>query len=217
MLNLSDFKALLSIDRKMIRDLSVIYGLAALLCFAFIAPSCSRADANKGRLTQKRADLTRGRARISESLRMQGSRDIYLDEIQAAESRFFREEEMSRLMGIVSEMAKAHKVNMTASKPVQEAGLKPAAPALPLPAAKPAVPAGGLPVASQTPEFYKEQKFEIELTGGYHSLGAFLSDLRKHPRIMHVRKLKVLGSPEGKREHEISLTLSVYSNGEVRK
>jgi hypothetical protein len=217
MFNLGDLKFLLTLDRKMIRDVAVIYGVAAILCIIFITPSCSRTDTAKSRLAQKKAELTRGRTTISESLRLQGSRDIYATEIQSAESRFFKDEEMARLMGIVSEMAKAHNLNMTASKPVQEA-LKAAPSVLPLsPLVKPPLAGGASPAAQTTPEFYKEQKFEIELSGGYHSFGSFLSALRKHSKLMHVRKIRMLGSLEGKREHEISLTLSVYSNAELEK
>lgn len=204
-----------SLDKKLLIDFGVRY--IVLICFFLfvLTPSIYRLNGFKSNLNQKRSELLKNRTTISEAFRLEKNRGLFQDQIRLMEERFFLEKDLTQLLSMFSDLAKKHNLQMTASKPLQEiktegaASAGPPKPPGPAPAGRPPIPS-----APPKPDFYLEQKFDVELTGGYHALGRFLTDLRHYPKLFHVRKLSIAGSGSMRAEHQIQLTLTVFSKTE---
>lgn len=213
-LQIPQLSFLRALDKKLVINLGIRYGAVLIFLLIFFLPSIYRFNAIKSKLDQRQSDLARNRARITEGLQMQQNRDLYLNQIRTMEVRFFSEDELTQLLSVFSDLAKKYNLHMTASKPLHELppreGSPAAPPQTPAPAPPPPAPTSPSPGTSR-PSFYHEQEFDVELTGGYHALGRFLSGLRHYSKLFHVRKLSIAGSPKGKPEHQLQLSLSVFS------
>lgn len=211
MKRLPNLQFIRSLDRKFVLNVSIRIGTVLLFLFLILIPSCTRLGAFKDELSSEKVQLLNARSKIATALRIQENRSQFLEEIKSVEGRFFSEDELSQLLNIVSELAKTYDLQMTASKPVQEAE-KIIPQAIPAPKTDPvSVLQTGTGAKAISRAIYTDQKFEVELSGSYHSLGRFLSVLKKQPKMISVKKLALVSSPVSDTEHEIKLTLAVYS------
>jgi len=194
-----------SFDRKLLIDLGIRYGLVVFFFAVLLIPSCGRYQSLKGQLGAKKALLQTARLKLSQAQKAQIDRNAIAGEILSFEERFFTDEELSQMLGMVSDLAKQNNLQMRSSKPIKETA--PPTPAIQ--AIKP--PAAALPAAQTAGvALYSDQEFEIELTGTYHSLGHFLSDLRDYKKFIRAKKVSMLGAAIPQGGHEIRLILQVY-------
>ncbi|GEM_PF-1585942 len=201
-----------SLDRKLLVNLGVRYGAVLLFLTVAFIPSCGRFQYLKGQLKQKKSQLQNARLKLSAARKAQASRDNIVGEILVQEERFFTEEELAQMLSMVSELAKQNNLQMTASKPIKEnekAGAQLPPPKAPAPPPAAGSPQSGALLPPPRPP-YSDQEFEVDLTGGYHALGKFLSDLRNNSKFIHVKRLSILGAAGPEAGHEIKLTLKVY-------
>jgi len=190
------------LDKKFLVELGFRYGISAFLAFALVIPSCGKT----GRLTADRDSVKRelgtGRQKITQAIHLQKNRQVFRALIRRAESRFFSADELPRFLSIVSDIAHQRNLQLVSSKPLDVK--KETAPKLPAPgAANPAA-------APSANAFYEPHKFEVELSGGYHSLGSFFSALKHHDKLIRVEKLNI-SSGQSPTDHEIRMTVAVFS------
>lgn len=198
-----------SLDRKLLIDLGIRYGLVLFFLIVLLIPSCGRYQTLKGQMGAKKAQLQTARLKLSQAQKAQIDRDAIAGEILAYEERFFADEELSQMLGMVSDLAKQNNLQMRSSKPIKEAAQAPQ-PALPLKPPSPSLPAAQPPSAP----LYNDQEFEIELAGTYHSLGNFLSNLRDYKKYIRARKVTMLAAATPQSGQEIRLILQVYAKNQ---
>ncbi len=195
-----------SFDRKLLIDLGVRYSLVLFILTVLLIPSCGRYQSLKGRLASKKAELQAARSKLSQAQKAQIDRDAIAREILSYEERFFMDEELSQMLGMVSDLAKQNNLQMRSSKPI-----KGTVPPQTVQAAKPPSPPLPAAQAAAAPAYSDSgQEFEIELAGAYHSLGSFLSDLRDYKKFIRAKKVSMLGAVTPQSGREIRLILQVY-------
>ncbi len=194
-----------SLDKKFLMRIGILYGGILFFFLVLVLPSCSRSASVKSRLSQIKGQLAAEHAKIAQALRLQKNREIFANEIRLAEVRFFTEDELPQLLTMVSDLARKYNLQVTASKPAVEK--------------EPPI-SGPPPVAASVPPppkiFYSTHEFEVGLSGGYHSLGSFLSALRKYPKIIQIRKLSIVDGKGLATEHDINLNIAVFSQAPIK-
>lgn len=218
MLALPSLKDLKSIDKKFVADVGIRYAIVLGLLWFGVLPSLRHWSSLDRDLRAERDQLAQARAKLAQAAPLGDQRPGFMDFIAKMQARFFTSDELPGLIAIVSDLARQHKLQMTASKPVQRTKsmfVPPPQPVTPPPPATQAAAGASLPVApaGPPPQFYKSQDFEIEFAGGYHELGIFLSTLRKHPKLIEVQDLTIV-TGENPTEHKIILAIAVYSKAE---
>lgn len=211
--------ALKNLDRKVLVDIGIRYAVLLVFLSVFFTPSLGRMQGLKSEINELSARLQMIRGRISEALSLEKERDQIVGKIQAMEGRFFDEGAQSELLSLVSELCKKHSLQMTASKPIQKKELpemgEPGAPANQ--AVTRQDPRGDSAGAMPPPvEFYTSHEFEVELVGGYHTLGSFLTALYRLSRFVQVKELRIAGGTDSPGTHTISLVLAVYSRAPTK-
>jgi len=192
------------LDKKFLVELGLRFGVSIALVFILLVPSCGKV----GRLTSERDNLKRdlsvARQKITQAIHLQKNRQVFRAMIRRAESRFFSADELPRFLSIVSDIARQYNLQLVSSKPLDTR--KEPQSRLPVSGA-----GGGNAAAGPAPSaFYEPHKFEVELSGGYHSLGAFFSALKHHDKLIRVEKLNI-SAGASPTEHEIKMTMAVFS------
>lgn len=156
--------ALKNLDRKVLVDIGIRYAFLLVFLSVFFIPSLGRIHGLKSEINELSARLHMIGGRISEAFTLEKERDRIVGKIQAMEGRFFDEGELSELLSLVSELCKKHRLQMTASKPIQKEELTgmadPGAPENQ--AVTPQNERGDLAGDVPSPvEFYKSHEFEV--------------------------------------------------------
>ncbi len=199
------------LDRKFLINVGIRYAAVLLFLFLVLFPSCSVLNSLRNKASDEKNQLARTRTKIADALRMQKNQNAFRNEIRKGEERLFTEDELSQLISIISDLAKSQNLQMTASKPIQETDkILPSVPPPPKAGARAPNAPDANSLKTSPRSFYTDQKFEVELLGDYHSLGRFLSALRKNPKLIHVKKLEIISLPASPFEHEIKLSVAVY-------
>lgn len=197
------------LDRKLLINLGVRYGSVLLLFFVFTSPSCGRVTSMHAQLGACRQDLATARSKISQAVHLHNNRQVLMEKIRLAESKFFNVDELPQLLGLISDLAAQHNLQMKASRPL-ESKMAVASEKKQSPSPTASAKGGVSPKSSEPPTFYEPHEFEVELMGGYHSMGSFLSALKRRDKLIRIRKLTI--SPgETLTEHEIRVIVSVFS------
>jgi Tfp pilus assembly protein PilO len=201
---LPSLKALKLIDKKFVADVGIRYVVVLGLLGFGVLPSLRHWSSLHEKLRAERDQLIQAHAKLAQAAPLGDQRPGFMDFISKMQARFFTSDELPGLIAIVSDLARQHKLQMIASKPVQRTK------SMFVPPPQPVMPP---PPAGPPPQFYKSQDFEIEFAGGYHELGVFLSTLRKHPKLIEVQDLTIV-TGESPTEHKIILAIAVYSKAE---
>lgn len=116
------------------------------------------------------------------------TRENYLIQISEYEKKLFDEDEISGLIGVISEMAKESELTIRSSKQRDYKGDD---------------------LIKKNP-FYRPFLLELKLAGGYHNLGQFVNRLERYKKLILVDEMNVLPSEEKDKALDIVLTILTY-------
>lgn len=107
--------------------------------------------------------------------------------IEETQKRFFSEESLGVLLGQISKMANESHVDVLTSKPLTEKA------------------AFAAPYNSK----YQPSGYELTVQGGYHDLGAFVSRIETHERLLRIQSIEIM--PEKKTPDRHIATLKIWA------
>jgi len=193
-----------SFDQKFLVKLGVSAGIVIFIFLFLLMPSCRRLSGLRSDKDTVANNLTQARVKIGGAIHIENNRESLYELIKLAESRFFSADEITDVLGIISEVGKKHNLTLIASRPV-EADNKSETPTKVM--NKQHGKKGPPPSAA---DFYEPHKHELSFSGGYHALGTFLSGLKRAPKHFQVESLSVEPTNDPL-AHEIRMEIVVYA------
>lgn len=179
----------IKLSRRTVTSLLIHVGIPLALFLIFLLPTFVHYKRLTGAVHKVQSDIDFSKLKIAQINQLHINKQNFLDEIQSLEKRMLSDDEVTGIVGRLSELCKEQDLKLIGSRPL-------------------ANPLGFKvdPNAMFIPHF-----FEIHLEGGYHKLGIFLSELRNYHRLVQLNYLEIEPNKDNEAEHSILVKVAVYS------
>lgn len=175
------------LDRKFVIRVAVHYGVVLVFSALFVLPSCGKGVKYFLEIDKLKVDTAKNSAVIAQGAIVQKDLTKQHEQINEVEKRFFLDDELPKLLSIIASLAKKNSINLISTKALYGSEGKP------------------------FNKYYVEHAFLVNLSGGYHDFGMFLSDLKREAKLLKVRKINIAAIPQTPGKHDIRMELGVYA------
>ena len=181
-----------AIDFKNTKQMVIMAGALGIgACYLYLSflllPQIRGVAKAYDKSTKIRADLAVSQRESSEVAGLKAQVARYQDKIESYEKMLPVEQEIPKLLGDLSNKAKAANVKIVGITPLQSKQ-----------------------EASSAIEIYQEIPILINARSGYHELGKFLSDLENSDRFMKVADINIKENRATPKRHDIELLILTY-------
>lgn len=166
----------------------IIAGLViAATMLAGIIPNTYQLIQVSSKMSQMKSKARTAQEKIKNLPHLRESRKNYIEKITTLENQFFDADQISEMIGIISELAKEAGITIKSSKQYEYKGKDD---------------------ISKNP-FYRPILFRLELEGGYHNFGKFANLLERHSKFIRISEMNAEQSEEKK--GKLAMELSVLT------
>ena len=176
-------------NTKQVAIIAAVVGIAALYSYInyLLLPQIQNVAKSYGKLSRIRAEVKIAQRAVSEIEGLKKQVAKYQGKIESYERMLPAEQEIPKLLGDLSEMAKTSGVKIvgiTPFQPKQE--------------------------AQSVERIYQEKPILINAKSGYHELGKFLADLENADRFMEVVDINIKVNNATPKRHDVELLVLTY-------
>ena len=176
------------IDRKMLIQIGVIFGVFIIFIFAFFLPILMQNRHSSKVVRELRMMIQGANIRIARVPEMRKQKEKYGARVKQMRGQFFDPQEIDQIIKVISASAIQNGVRITSSKPSTKTIEFP-------------------PPFNQT---YVPASYELTVEGSYHSLGYFINNLELYEKSFGISDIHIQKNDPTPGIHQCNLILTAF-------
>lgn len=175
-------------DPKEAKFMMIATGVIAITLLLGIIPNVFQLVQVSSKMSHMKATSRMAQEKIKNLPQLRKNRKAYIDQISNLEKQFYDEDQVSELIGSVSEIAKETGITINSSKQYEYKGND---------------------AITKNP-FYRPILIKLELEGKYHNFGEFVNRLERNSKMIRIYEINIQRGEETKKD-KLEIELSVLT------